>query len=608
MSHLIFDRRDWRFLMHDVFDYQALLSIPRYADFDMDTFDAVVEEGLKFIVDRVAPLNPIGDQEGCHLEGGRVRTPSAYEAVWHAWRENGYVGASRDPEWGGMGLPYAVLAPVGEALTAGCQAFAMYSGLTAGAAHLIETFGSDELKQRFVPKMYAGEWGGTMCLTEPQAGSAVGDLLTSATPIEDQPGAYHIEGGKIFISGGDATFYGNVVHLVLARVKGDPEGTKGISLFAVPRQMVDEDGNVGAFNHVSVVKLEEKLGIHGSATCQIAFGGEQPSVGYLVGEERQGLPYMFQMMNGARLECGLQGIGLANAAYQQALAYARDRKQGPDLAGSSPKSVEIINHPDVRRNLMLMKATSEGLRALFAWTARMADFAEHSADEAERNRADDLLGLLTPIVKAYSTDKGFRVTETAVQVFGGYGYTREYPVEQYLRDCKIASIYEGTNGIQALDLLGRKMRLKGGQLFMTYVMELGQFVEAHRETDGVKEAVALLEKAQGILGEVAFWISSHARQNVSLAMLQATPFLELFGDIVVSHVLTRVAAVAAEKLEERIGTVHPTREQREADAEVAFLAGKIDSARFFAREVLTLAPAKAKVITSGEAAALDMVF
>jgi len=608
MSHLIFDRRDWKFILTEQLHIEQLLEFERYADFDMDTFLHVFDEAVRFAVDKVAPISDVADREGCRLEGGRVRVPTGMTELWHEYRASGYIAPTHKPEFGGMGLPFSVMAGPTEAVTAACTAFHMYGGLTAGAAHLIECYGTEELKARFVEAMYAGRFGGTMCLTEPQAGTAVGDLATSATPVDEDAGIYDLEGSKIFISGGDAEFYETVVHLVLARVKGDPDGTRGVSLFAVPRDEVAADGTLGAYNNVEITRLEEKLGLHGSATCQIAFGSDKPARGYLVGERCRGLSYMFQMMNEARLACGIQGIALANAAYQQALAYARDRKQGPDLKELSGGSVEIIRHPDVRRNLMLMRSISEGTRALAGQVALWADISVSHPDEAERTRAGDLVDLATPIVKAWSTDKGFKVTELAVQVFGGYGYTREYPAEQYLRDSKIASIYEGTNGVQALDLLGRKMRLKGGALFMTYVMELTAFIDKNRDTPGLETFFASLQTAQSTLGEVAFWISNNAKKNIELAMLQATPFLDLFGDVMIGHMLGTQATIAAARLQELVGTTSPTREQRLNDDNVAFYAGKLDTARFFGNEFLVYAKSKAKSMTSGDTSALDMVF
>ncbi len=606
MGHLNFDRRDWQFLMHEQFDFAGLIDLEPFADFDMETFDAIVEEGVKFAVERLADLNPVGDRQGCRIEDGRVITPDGFVDAWKETRAQGWTAAAHSPEYGGMGLPYSISTVVFEAFNAACQAFEMFSGLTSGAGHLIETFGTEELKATWVERMYSGEFGGTMCLTEPQAGSAVGEASTSA--LEQDDGTFLVEGTKIFISAGDAEFYDNVVHLVLARIKGDPEGTKGLSLFAVPRDLLNDDGSVGDYNNVSVDSLEHKLGINGSPTCTLSFGADGPCVGYLVGERCSGLVHMFQMMNEARIACGLQGVAQANAAYQQTIAYARERIQGPDINDLKGPSVPIIEHPDVRRNLMFMKAYAEGTRALVAKAALAADYEMHATDPEQAERARNQIELMTPIVKAYSTDRAFKVTELAVQVFGGYGYCQEYPVEQYLRDTKISSIYEGTNGIQALDLLGRKMRMKGGALFMGYVMELSSFLNQLEGIEILLPVHGALGKAGSSLGEVAMWIAKAGQQDRALAMLQATPFLELFGDVMVGQLLADQARIAIEKLEELAGTATPTREQREGDREINFYAGKVDTARFFAAEVLTWAPSKAKAMTTGENAALQMVF
>ncbi|MFT6397453.1 MAG: alkylation response protein AidB-like acyl-CoA dehydrogenase [Bradymonadia bacterium] len=602
MSHLIFDKRDWNFLSRHQFDFEKVLSLPAFEDFDTETCEAIFDEAVKFAQEELAPLNSISDRVGAQFIDGEIVTPPEFTVAWKKMRAQGWNGAIHSTEWGGQGLPFSVATSVFEVFSGACQAFDMFRGLSSGAGHLIESFGTDELKALFVEKMYSGEFGGTMCLTEPQAGSAVGDATTSATPNED--GTYNISGGKIFISAGDAPFYSNTVHLVLARIKGDPESIKGISLFAVPKHLMNEDGTVGAYNNAGVTGIEHKMGINGSPTCTVSFGDGGDSKGWLVGERCSGIVHMFQMMNEARIACGLQGVAMANAAYQQALAYAKDRKQGPDVSDLKGPSVEIIRHPDVRRNLMFMKTYSEGTRALVAKLAVAFDFQHHSSDKALVEKSRDIVDLLVPIVKAYSTDKAFKVCELAVQVFGGYGYCSEYPVEQYLRDTKISSIYEGTNGIQALDLLGRKMRMKGGALFMGYVMELTQFLEGMSEVEELTSVHKLLSRAQASLGEVGFWLAQTGGTDRSLALLQATPFLEVFGDVVVGHLLAEQAQIALDLLEEN-GARTPTAEQLE-DEETAYLWGKVLGARFFAAEVVSLAPAKVESMTHGERAALDM--
>lgn len=606
MSHLKVDRRDWDFLLYEQLKVERLLELEKYADFDRETFDHVISEGIKFAVEQIAPLNEVSDRVGAKLVDGEIKVPAEFHPVWEEMTQSGWLGATHNPEYGGQGLPLSVSSPFIDAMNAGCMAFFMYGGLTHAAGHLIEVFGDQKMKDTYVENMYSGTWGGTMCLTEPQAGSAVGDATTSATPLDD--GSYQIEGGKIFISGGDADIYGNVVHLVLARIKGDPEGIKGISLFVVPKYLVNEDGSNGDFNNVNVDSIESKMGINGSATCTLSFGVDGPTKGYLVGEANQGIVYMFQMMNEARIACGVQGSSLANAAYQQALDYAKERRQGPDVSDMRGPSVEIIRHPDVRRNLMFMKAYAEGTRALLTRAAYWSDLAQAASDEGERQKAQDLIDLVTPIAKAYTTDKSFKVTELAIQVFGGYGYCADYPVEQYMRDVKITSVYEGTNGIQALDLLGRKMRQKGGALFMTYLMHVNELADNHSDKEELAPALQALQRGIGALGELAMWLGNAAKDNLALSMLQATPFLELFGDIMVGELLVHQAAIALDALKERYGKTEFSAEERAADSEIAFYTGKIDTARFFVAEVVRFAPSKAKAMMAGETAALDMVW
>lgn len=607
MSHLIFDKRDWKFILHEQLNIAQLAEWEAFSDYDVDIFDQVVEEGIKFAVERIAPVNEPGDREGAKMVDGKAITPECYKDVYKEHVQAGWLGLTHSPEYGGQGLPLSVAAPVGEATSGAGMAFAMYGGLTHAAGHLIEAFAEDKYKKLFVEKMYSGEWGGTMCLTEPHAGSEVGDARTKAVKQDD--GTYHITGSKIWISGGDSDLVDNIVHMVLARVEGDPHGTKGISLFIVPKYWVNDDGSMGEPNNVSLVGVEHKMGINGSATCALNFGDEGPCRGYLVGEQRAGIMYMFQMMNEARVACGQQGVSQANAAYQQALKFARERVQGVDVTNPKAGYTEIINHPDVRRNLMLMKAYSEGTRALLAQASFWADGALHAPTEEERAAAQDQLDLVTPIAKAYATDKAFRVCELAMQVYGGSGFLKDYPVEQYLRDTKITSIYEGTNGIQALDLLGRKMRQKGGALFMTYIQNVNAFIAENKgKSEVTDELLTSLEKAQASLGEVAFWLQQTGGKNLQQALLNATPFLEIFGDVMVGHQLVQQAVIAVAKLDELAGTTQPSVEQRKDNDEIRFYAGKVDTARFFAGEFLNGVRGKVKVVTAGNTAALDMVF
>lgn len=606
MSHLIFDNRDWNFILHDQLNIAQMLEWDAFSDYDIETFQTVVDQGVRFSVERIAPLNEPGDREGCTVVDGQVHVPESYHPVYKEYVQAGWLGLTHSPEFGGQGVPRIVSTPISESASGACMAFAMYGGLTHSAAHLIENYGNDELKSTYVENMYAGTWSGTMCLTEPSAGSEVGDLRTTAKPQDD--GTYLINGQKIFISGGDSDLVENVIHLVLARIEGDPDGTRGISLFVVPKYHVGDDGSVGESNNVSLVGIEHKMGINGSATCSLNFGESGPCVGYLVGEARQGMPYMFQMMNEARIACGEQGVSQANAAYQQALLYARERVQGRDLTNPAEGSVSILRHPDVRRNFMMMKALAEGTRCLIAQAAFWSDEAKFAPSKEQRERAQDRLELITPIAKAYSTDKAFKVCELAVQVLGGYGFLEDYPIEQYLRDTKITSLYEGTNGIQAMDLLGRKMRLKGGALFMGYMQDLGAFIQKHKGDEELSEVIAALEVGVGALGQCAQWLAKTAAKDIEIAMQQATPFLDLFGDVMVGHQLAQQAVIAISKLKEQHGSADVSAEDREGNEELKFLAGKVDVANFFGTEVLTLAQAKAAALTSGDQSVTNMVF
>lgn len=606
MSHLIFDKRDWNFILHEQLKVEQMLQWEAFSDYDLDTFQAVVDEGIKFSLERIAPINEIGDRQGTKLVDGQVRVPEEFKAVYRDHTQAGWLSLTHNPEYGGQGLPLTIAAAVGESLSGAGMAFAMYGGLTHSAGHLIETFGTEELKQKYVAKMYSGEWGGTMGLTEPGAGSEVGDLRTKA--IRQDDGSFKIVGQKIFISGGDHDMVDNIVHLVLARIEGDPAGTKGITLFAVPKFLVNDDGSIGARNNVNVVAVEHKMGINGSATCQLSFGEDGPCLGWVVGEERAGIMNMFQMMNEARIACGQQGVSQANAAYQRALDYARGRVQGPDITNPREGSAPIIQHADVRRNLMIMKSYAEGTRALLAQASFWADEAKNGPTPEARAAAQDRLELVTPIAKAYATDKAFKVCELALQVYGGYGFLQDYPVEQYLRDTKITSIYEGTNGIQALDLVGRKMRMKGGALFMGYLQDLGGFIAKNKGNEDVADVLEALEGAQGALGQTAMWLSQTAPQDIKLALLQATPYLEIFGDVMVGQMLAEQAVIAAEALKAKIGSTKPTVEQCENDDDLRFYYGKIEMARFFAAEVLRLVRSKAKAMTAGNRSALDMIF
>ena len=473
--------RDHTFLLRDVLEIENYSNLPGFAEAPWEVVEQMLDQGTRFTRDVLAPLNSVGDKVGCKWNPDfTVTTPPGFKDAYRTMVENGWLGLSSDPKYGGMGLPRILSLSYSEMSTAANMAFSMYPGLTHGAGEAIYHGASDELKDLYLPKMVPGEWGGTMNLTEPHCGSDLGLLRTKAVPNDD--GSYRITGQKIWISGGEHDMVDNIVHLVLARIEGAPEGVKGISLFIVPKYLVNDDGSLGERNNVKCVGLEEKMGIHGNATCVMQY---EDAKGWLVGEPNSGLKIMFIMMNEARVGVGLQGLGQAEAAYQAAAQFAKERLQMRSLTGvKNPDGPAdpIIVHPDVRRMLLDTKAFVEGGRAFLFWTALRGDLARVLPDEAEREKANDYMQLLTPVIKGFLTDKGFKACVDSMQVYGGSGFTEHFPASQYLRDARITMIYEGTNGIQALDLIGRKLPAKNGRGIMTFLAELDAFA-AENEGD-----------------------------------------------------------------------------------------------------------------------------
>lgn len=533
-----------------------------------------------------------------------MQVPKGYKEAYKSFAENGFIGLDVPPTFGGQGFPVTVFLPVAEFMTGASVAFLMYPGLTRGAAHVIETFGSDALKKMYVSRMYSGQWAGTMCLTEPQAGSAVGDLKTVAIPQPD--GSYKIKGGKIFISSGDHDLCENIIHLVLARIQGDQEGTtKTISLFVVPKIRVNPDGSLGHPNDVKTVNIEHKMGIRAQATCTLAFGDGDACIGYLVGEPRTGMKQMFQLMNEARLLTGMQGLAIAGSAYEHALRYAKERVQG--------QGQTIIHYPDVRRMLMTQKCLVEGLRALLYHVAYYIDLAKHHPEAAQRERYQGFADLLTPMCKAYGSDMGFKVTELAMQTYGGYGYVSEYPVEQYMRDVKISSIYEGANGIQALDLLGRKLALKGGQVVQQFYAMADEFAQKNGDEPALKVEMEEFKKALDVVAQTAMsFMEMTGKGDFNYPMLSATPFLHMFSAVVVAYYLLDQAVIAHRKLnkllQDRVDDPSQHKTYIKDNEETAYLDGKIKTARFFIHQLLPQVRATAKSIESGDRSALEIVF
>jgi len=614
MADYLVDLRDVKFLLFEYLDLEKLLKYPSFQEFNREMFEMIVEEGLKQAQEIAGPLGPIGDEKGVKLEGGKVAVPQEFVDAYKLYAEAGWIGGMANPEWGGQGLPQTVGAAVSEFFQGACFPLCSTGGLTSGAAHIIDTFGTDEMKSLYLEKMYSGQWAGTMCLTEPQAGSAVGDTLCKATKDGDH---YRLVGTKSFITSGDHNYTENIIHMVLARTEGAPAGIKGISLFLVPKYRVNADGSLGSFNDITVAGIEHKMGIHASPTCTLNFGDNGDCIGYLIGEECRGITYMFQMMNEARMMVGQQALGTAGTAYLNALQYTKERVQGVHISqmrNPDAPRVAIVEHPDIRRMLLAMKAFTEGMRALLYTTAFFADVSECSEDEAERNKYHGFVDLLTPICKAWPSDMGFRVTEWAIQCFGGYGYCRDYGVEQYMRDIKITSIYEGTNGIQAMDLLGRKVSMAGGKLFLNFLALLGEFIESQRSHATLGKHIGRLEKAKDTLAHVTIGFGkTGASGDMVYPVLHACPYLEMFGDVVVAYLLLGEAVIAQEKFdaicrEKSADSAEARKALCEEDAEARFYWGKVCSAEFFTTQILPRVNARAESIESGSRSAMEVVF
>ncbi|WP_339739125.1 acyl-CoA dehydrogenase C-terminal domain-containing protein [uncultured Maricaulis sp.] len=538
--------RDQRFILHDVLDLSQYGDLPGFADADADTVDAILEEGAKFCEGVLAPLSHIGDVEGCVRDmDGNVKTPAGFKDAFKQMSEGGWTALSSDPEYGGQGLPHVLNLAFNEMVSAANMAFGMYPGLTLGAAAALHTGGSDEQKRLYLPKMISCQWGGTMNLTEPHCGTDLGMLRTKAVPQAD--GSYKITGQKIWISSGEHDMAENIIHLVIARIEGAPDGVKGISLFVVPKFLPDADGNPGTRNTLKCGGLEEKMGIHGNATCVMDY---DEATGWLVGEENKGLKIMFIMMNEARLGVGLQGYALAEAAYQQSLGFARDRLQGRSLTG--PKNPDgpadpIIVHPDVRRMLMDQKSFVEGARCFALWTALQGDLEEKASDPNVREKAGDYMALLTPVVKGYLTGKGFDMVSNGLQIHGGSGFTEEWGASQLLRDARITLIYEGTNGIQALDLVGRKLAMNGMRPIMSFFAELDAFVAAG---GGESEQVfiAAVADCKAKLEEATNWLVENGLKNFDNAGAASHDYLQLFGLTCLTYMWAKMAKVSAAKI------------------------------------------------------------
>lgn len=580
--------RDMRFIYNELFESEEISALPGYEDATPDLVDAVLEEAAKLCQNELFPLNRSGDEEGCTWADGEVTTPVGFKEAYAKYIDGGWNGLACSTDHGGQGMPGALNVLVEEMMCSSNLAFGTYAGLTRGAYRALNAFGCDELKERYLPRMASGEWSGTMCLTEPQCGTDLGLIRTRAE--NDDDGNYALRGTKIFITAGEHDLTSNIIHLVLARLPDAPPGIKGISLFLVPKFLPDENGNPGERNTVTCASIEDKMGIKASSTCVMNFDSAK---GWLVGEPHKGMQAMFTMMNDARLGVGMQGLGLAEAARQAAVEYARERLQGRSISGSKHEDKPadpIIVHPDVRRMLLTMRAFTEGARAMAVWIARHIDLRDRSPDDETRQAADDLVQLLTPIVKAYFSDYGFDMANLCIQVYGGHGYIRDNGVEQYARDARIAQIYEGANGIQALDLVGRKLPAHMGRYLRRFFHPVQAWIDDNTTSPDMQPFVLPLAKAFGRLQIATGQIAQSALKNADEAGAASTDYLKLFGLVSFAYLWARMA---------KIGLNNQSGDDKD------FYAAKVATARFFMARILPQSGALFSSIMAGSSSIMD---
>ena len=582
--------RDLRFVYNELFNPAELQHLSGFEEVTPDLVEAILEEAGKFCENVLLPINRSGDEIGVRFDNGQVITPPGLKEAYQAYSENGWGALTADPEYGGQGLPKTLGIMIEEMICGANVSFGLYPGLTVGAYNALVSHGADELKQKFLPNMVAGIWSGTMCLTEPQCGTDLGMIRTKAEPQAD--GSYQLTGTKIFITSGEHDMTDNIIHLVLARLPDAPAGIKGISLFLVPKFMVNEDGSLGERNPVFCGSIEHKMGIHASSTCVMNFDG---ATGYLVGQPHKGMQAMFVMMNAERLGVGMQGLGIGEASYQNAVAYARDRIQGRALKGAlqADKPADPLwVHPDVRRMLLTMRAYTEGNRALAIWVARRLDEANHTTDPQRKQDAEAFIALMTPVVKAFMTDCGSEIANLGMQVYGGHGYIREWGMEQFVRDARIAQIYEGTNGIQALDLVGRKLPANTGRNLRPFFHELSAYLESKQDDPRpeFQPFVTGLAKVFVRLQQVTGWIAEKGMKNPEEGAGAATDYLRMLGLVSLAYLWARMADIALE--------------QRQGD-EALFYQAKLDTARFYFERLLPQTGALTSAIMSGCASMMN---
>ncbi|MBN2418145.1 MAG: acyl-CoA dehydrogenase, partial [Deltaproteobacteria bacterium] len=610
MTKLLIDARDQMFVLFEQLGIQNLSNHEIYSEFDEETYRMILREAEKLAINSMMPTYSLTDSIGCTLKDGKVIVPEVFHELWKLWNQGEWRRIDLPREIGGQGLPLIIGTAANEYFEAANLSFQTLAAMSRGVAFLIARHGSEEQKAKYVEKILSGKWTGTMVLTESEAGSDVGATKTAAIPNDD--GTYNITGNKIFITAGDHELAENFIHLALARVKGSPPGTKGLSLFIIPKYRVNPDGSIGELNDTKVISIEQKMGLKGSPTCQLMFGEEGRCKGELVGEVNKGMPIFFTMMNESRLIAARHAESIAATAYLHALGYSKERLQSREIGmpHDSPQ-VPIIRHPDVRRMLLMMKAYTEGIRALILYTSYCMDMELISGDKHEKKKWADLTAFLTPVAKAYGSDMSFRVTEAAMQVYGGYGYMKDYPVEQFLRDEKVHSIFEGTNGIQALDLAGRKVLKSSDSLLNGFLADIKRFCKKNKEHTALSKHMKYLSDAVKALSNVTIYFTEQVNKDFNIIALFATQYMELFGDVTVGWLLLWQALIAGDKInealkEQGLNGADAIKRLAVNDSDIAFHSGKLASARYFSSTILTLAPAKAKAIMEGDTAAIEM--